>query len=208
MKKYLVTIVALVALSLASVRANSLTINWALNHSPEAGEFVITPDTGTPFNTFCVERTQYISIGGVYSYQIADQSDGGLYGPHYVSLGTAWLYSQFRNGTLNGFTGTTSQQTDLQDAIWYLQGELSSLNNNPYVNLAQSSLPNADILANGTGIYGVDVWNLFDANGKQCQSQLGIRTPSVPDVTPWWVSLAMLIPIGMCRMKAFRPITA
>ena len=205
MKKYLIAIVALVALSLASAQANQVTITWAPNHSPDAGEFVMIPDTGTPFNTFCVERTQYIGIGNTYSYEVSSMSDGGINGPHYVSLGTAWLYSQFRNGTLNGFSGTTSQQTDLQNAIWYLQGELPNIGNNPYINLAQSSL-NANILGNGNGAYGVDVWNLFDSNGTKCQSQLGIqnRITSVPERGTMAVSMALLLPLGFVAIARRR----
>ena len=205
MKKYLSLIIATLTLFVVSAQANLVTINWAPNHSPSGGEFVLTPDTGTAFNTFCIERNQFINVGGTYSYQISSTSDGGINGPAPVSLGTAWLYSQFLNGTLSGFAGSTGQQTDLQNAIWYCQGELSSIVNNPYVTLAQSTL-NANILANGNGAYGVDVWNLFDANGNQCQSQLGVqsRSTSVPEAATWWVGLAILLPFGLSTMKTFR----
>ena len=197
--------VAALTLFVVSAQANLVTITWAPDHSPSGGEFVMTPDTGTAFNTFCIERTQYINVGGTYYYQIANQSDGGINGPAPVSIGTAWLYNNFLNGTLSGFSGTTSQQTDLQNAIWYCQGELSSIVNNPYINLAQTSL-NENLLANGNGAYGVDVWNLFDANGNECQSQLGIQSSgtAVPEAATWWVGFAVLLPFGLGTTKTFR----
>lgn len=197
MKNYLLTIVALVALSLASAQANLVTITWAPNHSSDAGEFVMTPQGGDAFDTFCVEQNQFINIGGTYSYTIANGSDGGVNAPNLtpVSLGTAWLYRNFRNGTLNGFTGTSQQQTDLQDAIWSLQGELAPSSNH-WIELAQSTLgANVNLYGNGSEAFGVDVWNLFDANGNECQSQLGIN--SVPETGTMAVSLALLLPIAL-----------
>ena len=207
MKKYLLLLIAAVTLAVSSAQANLVTITWADNHSPTAGEFVLTPQGGTSFDTFCVERNQYINVGGTYSYSIANGSDGGVNAPNLtpVSLGTAWLYSQFRYGTLAGFTGTEAQQTALQDAIWYFQGELSSLNSNPYVTLADQNVGNP--LANANGAYGVDVWNLYDpCSGAPCQSQLGIQ--SVPETATWWVGLAILLPFGLATTKTFRRLAA
>jgi len=205
MKKYLLLLIAAVTLAVTSAQANLVTINWVENHSSTAGEFVLTSPNGafTAFNTFCVEINQYISVGNTYSYTIANGSDGGINSPNLtpVALGTAWLYSQFFNGTLAGFTDTAQQQTDLQNAIWFFQGELSSLNNNPYVSLADQNVGNA--FANGNGAYGVDVWNLYDpCSGVQCQSQLGIHP--VPEVATWWVGLAILLPFGLATTKMFR----
>ena len=207
MKKYLLLLVAAVALAVTSAQANLVTITWGYNHSPDAGEFVMMPQDGTAFDTFCVERNQYINVGGTYSYVIANGSDGGVNSPNLtpVSLGTAWLYSQFRDGTLAGFTGTTAQQTDLQNAIWFFQGELSSLNSNPYVTLADQNVGNP--LANGNGAYGVDVWNLYDPSScAPCQSQLGIQ--SVPEAATWWIGFAILLPFGLATTKTFRRVVA
>ncbi len=209
MKKYILAIVAVVSLALASAQANLVTINWAPNHSPTAGEFVLSSPNGsfTAFDTFCIEMNQYINVGSTYSYTIANGSDGGVNSPNLtpVSIGTAWLYSQFRNGTLPGFTGTEAQQTDLQNAIWYCQGELSSLGQNQWLTDAENSLGRSQtgLLANGNGAYGVDVWNLYDpCSGAQCQSQLGIQT--VPEPATWWVSLFILLPFGLATLKSFR----
>lgn len=212
MKKYILLLIAAVALSVASAQATpTVTVTWAPNHSADAGEFVMTPNNGAAFDTFCVERTQYINVGGTYSYVISSESDGGLHGPAPVALGTAWLYENFLDGTLSGFTGTEQQQTDLQNAIWYFQGEISSANGDPYVTLADSILGgNHDALGNGEGAYGIVVWNLFDANGNECQSQLGVipNTPIGPEPVPehgtMLVSLGMLLPLCLLRNKAVR----
>jgi len=210
MKKYLLLLVAAVTLAVTSAQANLVTITWADNHSPNGGEFVMTSAGGQAFNafdTFCTERNQYITVGDTYSYVIANGSDDGINSPGLtpVSLGTAWLYSQFRYGTLVGFSGTAQQQTDLQNAIWYFQGELSSLTINPYVTLADQNVGNP--FANGNGAYGVDVWNLYDpCSGAEAQSQLGIQQcVAVPEAATWWVGLAILLPFGLAMTKTFRP---
>ena len=203
MKKYILLLIAAVALSVASAQATpTVTVTWAPNHSADAGEFVMTPNNGAAFDTFCVERTQYIQIGGTYTYQVSSESDGGRNGPAPVALGTAWLYNNFLDGTLSGFTGTETQQSDLQNAIWYFQGEISSANGDPYVTLADAALGgNTDALANGDGAYGIDIWNLYDpTTGAECQSQLG----SVPEHGTMLVSLGMLLPLCLLRNKAIR----
>ena len=201
MKKYLLLLIAAVTLTVSSVQASLVTITWANNHSPDAGEFILTPQGGTAFDTFCVELNQYINVGGTYTYSIANGSDGGIDAPNLtpLTLGTAWLYSQFRNNSLSGFTGTEAQQTALQNAIWYFQGEEYLLNSNPYVTLALANLSHPFNPANGA--YGVDVWNLYDpTSGVACQSQLGI----VPEAATWWCGLAILLPFGLSTIKSFR----
>ena len=179
MKKYIVAILAVLTLCVASAFATpTLVLTWEPNHSPEAGEFLATPNTGTAFDTFCVEQTQYINLGSTYYYTVSDSSDGGRYGPQQVTLGTAWLYNQFRHGTLPGFTGTATQQNDLQNAFWSLQHEIAYDPSNPWISLAQTDLgANVNLEANSNGAYGVDIWNLFDSNGNECQSQLGLTVP-------------------------------
>jgi hypothetical protein len=180
MKKYIVTLLVSV-LAVTAAFANSVTITWENNHSPTGGEFVMTPSVGLPFNTFCLEMNQYITVGNTYSYTIGNSTDGGVSGgPDPISIGTAWLYSNFRNGTLNGFTGTEQQQEQLQNSFWYLENETtdSSATGN-YISLTQAALPSVNLFSDANGAYGVDVWNLFDNSGAQCQSQLGIER--VPD---------------------------
>jgi hypothetical protein len=103
------------------------------------GEFVATvyDNTGKnvldSFITFCVERDETFGTGT--KYYVADVStkviQGGLDSNSSPSLsyGAAYLYRKFRDGTLytntNQLYNTTLNQTDLQLAIWALEGEWS-----------------------------------------------------------------------------------
>ena len=181
MRKYIITILTSLLMVVTS-QAALTTITWADNHSDRAGEFILTQPEVPSFHTFCVELGQYINVGNTYSYQIANASDGGVNGPTPVTLGTAWLYSSFRNGNLSGYVSTYDQQTQLQNTFWYLQGETTDASGvGNWLNLAQLALPGKNLFADANGAYGVNVWNLYDANGVECQSQLGIT--AVPEPT-------------------------
>ena len=96
------------AFSAASAYAlPTVTVTWAPNHSPTGGEFILaTSDIGT-FNSFCLEINEYINPSGrPYYYTLshgADQRWLGGPSPDPISLGTAWLFSQFATGTLSGY---------------------------------------------------------------------------------------------------------
>lgn len=82
-----------------------------------------------------------------------------------ISIGTAWLYSQFRAGTLTLDIGSGSyfdanrlaNTGKVQNAIWFLEGEGGQ--NNGYVALAETALGTnlAGIEADSNGAYGVVV---------------------------------------------------
>jgi hypothetical protein len=173
MKNLFLMLASMAAVSVAS--AQTMTVTWADNHSPDAGEFILTPDNGTAFPTYCVELNQYVTIGGTYSYLVSGSSDGGVNGPQPVTMGSAWLYSQFRAGALPGWDNSQTDQIDLQNAVWFFQGEIPSSAGSEYAKLAINDLGGmAEAFAPSAGAYGVDIWNLFDANGNECQSQLGM----------------------------------
>lgn len=173
---FLITFMAIFAFNAAAIP--TVKIEWAnSNHSPTGGEFLLTPSEGSPFNTFCIERDQYITVGGTYAYLISDSADSGN---DPISIGTAWLYNQFRLGTLTGYG--LDQQGHLQNAIWYLEGELTEGQINrsdyEYVKLARNSLPlGTDVFSDADGAFGVVVWNLYDRCGGPAQSQLGFGVP-------------------------------
>jgi hypothetical protein len=180
------------------------------------GEFnAVTTGLGD-FATFCIEAQEHIGQppSGPYTYTINTGAVTGDLGtdaldPHTglpmdnISLGTAWLYSQFRAGTLTLDSGIGSyfdanrlaQAGELQNAIWYFDDEGGQ--NNGYVALAEIVLDKteAQIKADSNGAYGVVALNLFDANGNRAQDQLAIMSESIP-VVPEPSTLA-LIALGM-----------
>jgi hypothetical protein len=105
-----------------------------------------------------------------------------------VSIGTAWLFSQFLAGTLTLDTGLGTyfdanrynNAGELQQAIWFLEDEAGGQNNG-YVALAQTALGNltlAQVQADSGGQYGVVALNLF-SDGNLAQDQLAV----VPEPT-------------------------
>jgi len=113
-------------------------------YSGNGGEFTLTPnqelkditaETG-PFQTFCIEKQEYIGIGGTYDVMVSTEAIGGGInkGPNGPLGGdpldpmTAYLYTQFRAGTLTGYnytpgSGRTASAGALQTVIWYIENE-------------------------------------------------------------------------------------
>jgi len=150
-------------------------------YSGNGGEFTLSPnqelkditaETG-PFPSFCVEKQEYIGVGGTYDVMVSTEAIGGginsgpngpLNGDPLASM-TGFLYSQFRAGTLAGYnytagSGRSASAGALQKVIWFIEDEGpqtwtpgdSSLENKFYT-AAQNS--------GWTGIGNVRVLNLF-----------------------------------------------
>ena len=172
-----------------------------------------SPNLGS-FLTFCVELQEDINLSGGqnYNYQIntgavADTGDSSGYGhidatdplagPGFgknmdnVSIGTAYLYSQFRAGNLN--ITSTQLAGNLQNAIWYLEGELTYAQMQTYNTANGLAFFNDAVTGTGTtgtdgtgtvfadsgGADGVVVLNLYNQDGSLAQDQLAI-VPTKP----------------------------
>lgn len=139
----------------------------------------VSPPPPKPnFQSFCMETTEFVSLGGTYNVVFNDRAIMGQNPPNGdpISIGTAYLYSQFVKGTLSGYNYTAGAGRDtsaslLQNAIWYLEGEGGSYNT--YVNLVVGkfgSLVNAE--ADNNWAYGVEVLNLYNKDGSLAQDML------------------------------------
>lgn len=151
------------------------------------------------FQTFCIESNVSFDPGVTYNVSI---SPNALYGnqPPFgdpVSIGTAWLYSQFAAGTLvgltagdvpspynytYGFANRVQSAGQLQDTIWWLENEptvgdpgLGNVFRNAVLNQYGTA---AAAMANANGAFGVMALNL-GAPGL-VQDQLVI-VPVVPE---------------------------
>jgi len=114
------------------------------------GEFLATPTSGfnftpdfTPvslgekdgFETFCMEKNEYIWFGSIYDVEISKTAkNGGAGGPSPDPLDpmTAYLYSKFITKSLDGYdygTGTEriNSANALQNAIWFIEEEITVL---------------------------------------------------------------------------------
>jgi hypothetical protein len=191
MSKNLLVTLCLCATSCAAV-ADTLTLAQNSFSNGVGGQFTATPVTGFAgitgqaadlgagsFETFCLERNENFNPGGTFSYTINTfASQGGVGGQDPVGSGqdpldarTAYLYFNFRMGTLTGFdygAGRLASAGALQDAIWFIENEGGA--NNAFVALADAAVNSGA----WTGLGPVRVLNLSSANHPYAQDQLTI----------------------------------
>ena len=206
----------------------TVTLTGGTYEYGNGGEFTATTSGLGTFQTFCIEYNEEFGPGNTYSY---NQNSGAVAGGaganaidshtglamDNISIGTAYLYSQFRNGEL--VISSTTQAGQLQNAIWYLENEITSLNFNgvdgtAYYNLAKSGTGKNDttIFNDSLGAYGVIALNLFDGaystpvtspNGQIYnvnQDQLAI----VPEPTTMIAGALLLLPFGASTLRILR----
>jgi hypothetical protein len=133
---------------------------------PGSGKYHAASTTLGSFDTFCIEHVEYFYSGGTFNYIVNSGAVVGNGGANTVdthtglamdtiSIGTAYLYSQFRAGNLQN-------AALMHDAIWYLEGEGGSAN--AYYTAAKTGtgLGDTDIVKNqgttiGSKTYSYDV---------------------------------------------------
>ncbi len=192
---------ALVSLVTANVNAATVSFARGTVHSASGGEFIATTSANGTFKTFCIERNEHIGFNTPYNYSISDGAmQGGVSSgnPDPISFGTAYPYSQFRAGSLSGYSSASStDQTNLQDAFWMLEGALTHKASNVYIAATKAALSktDAEMIADGGGVYGIKAKNVTTTSGGIAQDQL-IWVPSAPDqltsVPDGGMTLAML----------------
>ena len=163
----------------ASLGTGTLTITApGLAHGDINGPYnvVSTPVTGPNlgnFETFCLAYTVDYYNGGKYNYNISTKVEpqygnlGGT-GLGYITLGTAWLYSQYRSGNVQ----LTGYNDAIQEVIWYLQGQTSGANPSPtsapdysYILGLVNGAKGANVLNDADGAYNVYALNLLIGDG-------------------------------------------
>ena len=105
----------------------NLTINnvFGLPASSVGGDIY----AGSMFQSFCIEIGETINFGGSYNFAVNIESiNGGASpsNPQALTFQTAYLYSNFRAGTLaTSFDVSDDDDVNaLQDAIWFFQNQL------------------------------------------------------------------------------------
>ena len=206
---------ALLALA-AAANAQSVTLNTGPFTASPGGEFNATyfsfPSTpssltgGSFFETFCLEHTENFSAGGNYLVSFATAAVGGgggaVAGQDLLDERTAYLYANFINGVLPGYDYSnggglrTTNAGELQNVIWFLEGEAVPAPASPY-ELFLFAFSAGGI---GQGLGGVQVANLYsvDAQGARTehQSQLVMFVPG-----PGAAGLLGLAAIGLTRRR-------
>jgi hypothetical protein len=181
--------------------------------------------TANPFQTFCIEYTETITLSTAITYaadlntEAVDGSGGP--NPDPVSRATAWLYSQFRAGTLDDVTAYTYNDTgnvSLQQAIWWLEQETDAYTSgthkaptgsesawNNYLVAAAVTATGAGTASNArtidaNGAYGVYALNLYSPTGAKVQDMLAI----VPEPTTYLAGALLLLPFGASTLRILR----
>ncbi|MGO8699205.1 MAG: hypothetical protein ACLQVY_15970 [Limisphaerales bacterium] len=166
------------------------------------------------FQTFCTEIAEEFTPGD--SYSVTSIGNNALYAgtgkPVPITLGVAYLYSQFAAGTLAGYDytyggGRSTTAGALQEAIWYLLGEsgdgaalpMTGPNSWVYNDLLNSGITGS-WKAPADGAYGVGDMTL-NAPG-QAQDQLVMV--AVPEPSTMIAGALMLLPFGASTMRILR----
>lgn len=188
----------------------TISISPAGGNANGGGEFKATtsPTGGTSslgvFETFCLNSSAGGHYGTVYNYVSSDTiTPGGSA----ISIGTAWLYSEFRLGNLSTDVATfsyndASSANSLQAAIWNLQGDADhgsdSLNTLAAL-LVADAIANALVTDNN---YGVFALNLTNGNRANAQPVLGFT--SVPEPSTVIAGALLLLPFGVSTLRILR----
>jgi len=182
-------IAALTAVTTASLADGTGILVTGSYSAGSGGEFTGTPVSGfigltglaadldgSTFQTFCLEVNEQFTPGTTYTMIINTVAiAGGSGGPSFpLDERAAYLFYNFRNGTLTGYdytpAGRQASAGELQAAIWYIQGNQSGGANNAFVALADAAVGSGE----WSGLGDVRVLNLYGEDGSHHQDVLTI----------------------------------
>jgi hypothetical protein len=168
-----------------------------------------------------MEGEEFIAMyPATYSVEFSDRAFNGgvdLLEPDVpgdpLSVGTAWLYHLFQNGTLDdyNYTGTEDQRKYsarlLQDTIWWLEDEEDDPGSeNIFRNMVISQFDNAH--ADNNGQYPVSVLNVYnynDSQGYPFRQDLLVCNPTpVPEPATMLLVGSGLIALGGLARRKFK----
>ena len=169
--------------------------------------------SGSFFQTFCIEKNESFAPGANYQWTLSGEAhSGGVSGQTSpgtdpISAATAYIYTQFYFGQLANFdytlgAGRKASATQLQNAIWYLENEISSLDANSQ---AWAWVQQANEATDGDGfqdkwsggIGNVRVLTITDASGGARQDQLFM----VPLPPAAYLGFGGLAGLGLMRLR-------
>jgi hypothetical protein len=195
-KRFAFILVALLVFTAASALAMQVEINWFSGYqSGSGGEFsarpidfawvinnydqkaLVTNNNNTYFQTFCMEKNEYVLKGTYYASIDLVAIKGGVGGASGnppsdpISIGTAYLYYHFAKGDLQGYdydiSAGRSTAAALQEAFWWLENEITLPNPsaNSFLTHAKNALgygQYSDLQGDSGGAYGVRALNIWD----------------------------------------------
>lgn len=186
----------------------SSDLEWVLNNYSASTKNL--GGTQKTFQTFCIEEAEYIYPNTVYSATISNGAvsggvSGAISGIDPISIGTAWLYYSFAQGTLSGYdytdSGRASSAAALQSTIWWLEGEAADPTNTNIFRKAVIEKYGSNAMTDNNGTIPVAVLNLWaeghagDLNYRR-QDQLIVTHTPVPAAI-WLFGAGLLSLVGV-----------
>jgi VPDSG-CTERM motif len=212
MKKTFAAVITITALAVPTLFANTMSTvdGYGPFQTGQGGEFTFQSTDltafingyysgaknqfagATPnFQTFCVEGAETVSANTTYNFAFNSKTVASANQP--LSVGAAFLYSQFASGALlsstpgydyaNTGVGRLTDAGLLQIAIWHYMGGIENNGaynaSNPYEAYAAGFF-GTDLLAQAiasVGFDGVSVLNSFNLDGTGAQDMLIWNSP-------------------------------
>jgi len=167
-----------VLMASSTLASPSIYVTQTAGHyySP-GGEFTLTPNgelsallgSSAPFYSFCLEKNETVSMNSTYDALLNTGAvKGGVSGQTQTNFDpldprTAYLYSNFLAGTLAGYnytagTGREQSARALQNVVWYLEGEITSVSSTGLENTFYTAAQNSG----WTNLGNVQILNLYE----------------------------------------------
>jgi len=201
----------------------------SVGHAGGGGEFyatgaVVANGSSGSFMTFCLEKDEFFSPGSTQYYVKlntgAVEGGNGAAGTYTGDVGgssvldplsnaTAWLYTEYVKGAAGALTGWAHDATHanaMQQAVWYLENEISSVSGlaNTWAKLATDAVDGTTgTWTNPGNVYALNLYDSYNAATGQFsgnhQDQLYI-TP-VPEPETYAMLLAGLGLMGFVARR-------
>jgi hypothetical protein len=233
MKRLILTIVLVALIATPALAVPTVLVGRTPGTYPAfpagSGEYTLTPnaelgaliDSNSPFQSFCLEAYELVTIGDTYEAIINDEAimgDGrwpvgspkyplgeaaGPDGGDLLDSRTAYLYCEFVKGVLPGYDytpgpGRENSARNLQTAIWHLEQEVAYKDYNLLSPEAQAFVDLANL--NDPGTIGctrvLNLWENPVGNGKIPHQDMLVCIPE-----PATIGLLGLGALSLLRRK-------
>lgn len=194
MKRQILICILVALIASPAIAAPTVIVSQTNGYaSGNAGEFTVVPSAelswvmnyydskalvGNGFQSFCMERGETVPYNVPLNAILNDKVILGGVGPSDpLSIGAAWLYHEFQNGILTGYNytagaGRITSAGELQDTIWWLEGEIGDPSNTFSTLVVSQFGTSAAAMADNNGAIPVAVLNLYEPTGELRQDIL------------------------------------
>jgi hypothetical protein len=190
------------AADVAAGNTIKLTDGYPGTQGPFLGTVLTGAAAGNTFASFCLEIDQHFSygqtlwVGGVTDHTVSNIAVAGpSQNGDVLSSATAWLFTQFYNNSLSGYSATSTDNNALQNSIWALEDEISAASLTGSAKTWYDAAKTATTGPNATwsGLGNVRVLNLFQDSTYRTHAQDQIyMVSSVPEPGTYAMMLAGL----------------